>query len=110
MAGIPGIADPILGERPIQNVFWASMRARCLEYAKAILADNNFEDDEWSVLRTAKAVGVAIQKASVELSKYVHGVKEWPASQSAPARSAPEDEAVRPASDSEVEAMRRLPS
>lgn len=71
--GIPGIADPVPGRRPIQNIFWASMRKRCLDEARRILATNDFSDDNLSLLLVAKAVGVALQRASLVLAEHEKG-------------------------------------
>ncbi|WP_245486054.1 DUF6538 domain-containing protein [Mesorhizobium sp. M7A.F.Ca.US.010.02.1.1] len=69
VAGVEGIADPIAGTMPIENVLWKSMRAGCISRAKDILTDNGFSDDAWSVHKTARAVGAALQRASLTLER-----------------------------------------
>ncbi|MER8639297.1 DUF6538 domain-containing protein [Mesorhizobium sp. M1365] len=81
VAGVEGIADPILGTMPIENVFWKSMRAGCVSRAKDILDKNGFSDDPWSIHKTARAVGAALQRASLTLQRLEHGEFE-PAVQS----------------------------
>ncbi|WP_245465000.1 MULTISPECIES: DUF6538 domain-containing protein [unclassified Mesorhizobium] len=73
VAGVEGIADPIPGTMPIENVFWKSMRARCISRAEAILADNGYSDDPWSIHKTARAVGAALQRASLTLQRLERG-------------------------------------
>jgi integrase len=71
--GVDGIADPIPGMMPIENIFWKSMRARCIEKAQDILSQNGFSDDAWSVQKTARAVGAALQRASLRLQRLERG-------------------------------------
>lgn len=73
IVGVDGIADPVPGTIPVENVFWKSMRRRCLEAARQILDAHGFSDDPWSLHKTAKAVGAALQRASVELARLEHG-------------------------------------
>ncbi|MGB3500188.1 MAG: hypothetical protein WBA44_01075 [Mesorhizobium sp.] len=73
-----GDYDPITGERtpgvvPIENIFSKSMRKMCFDEARQLLIDNGFDDDEWSLYRTAPAVGVAFQNASVRIQKLLQG-------------------------------------
>ncbi|MER8722337.1 tyrosine-type recombinase/integrase [Mesorhizobium sp. M0999] len=65
--GVEGIADPIPGIMPIENIFWKSMRVECITTATEILRDNGFSDDAWSVHKTARAVGAALQRAGLKL-------------------------------------------
>ncbi|RWP12306.1 MAG: hypothetical protein EOR00_27170 [Mesorhizobium sp.] len=67
--GVEGIADPLPGKMPIENVLWKSMRAGCVSRAKDILVGNSFSDDSWSIDKTARAVGAALQRASLTLRK-----------------------------------------
>lgn len=76
VAGVEGIADPIPGVLPIENVLWKSMRARCISRAKEILLENGFSDDPWSIDKTARAVGAALQRASLTLKKLEQGYPE----------------------------------
>lgn len=71
--GVEGIADPIPGVLPIENVFWKSMRAGCISRAEGILAGNGFSDDPWSIHKTARAVGAALQRASLALRRLERG-------------------------------------
>lgn len=73
VAGVEGIADPIPGTMPIENVFWKAMRARCISGAEAILTDNGYSEDSWSVHKTARAVGAALQRASLTLQRLERG-------------------------------------
>ncbi|WP_319944202.1 DUF6538 domain-containing protein [Mesorhizobium sp. AR10] len=73
VSGVEGVADPIPGTMPIENVFWKSMRAGCISRAEAILADNGYSDDPWSVHKTARAVGAALQRASLTLQRLERG-------------------------------------
>ncbi|MER9095511.1 tyrosine-type recombinase/integrase [Mesorhizobium sp. M0700] len=73
VAGVEGIADPIPGTMPIENIFWKSMRAGCISKAEAILADNGYSDDPWSIHKTARAVGAALQRASLTLQRLERG-------------------------------------
>lgn len=52
------------------------MRTLCIDEATLILNDNGFADDEWSLLKTARAVGAALQKASLALEKLECGEVE----------------------------------
>lgn len=65
----PGIP----GSMPIENVFWKAMRNLCFREARTILATNGFDADILSLLKTAKAVGAALQKASLELQQQERG-------------------------------------
>lgn len=69
VSGVEGIADPIPGTMPIENVFWKSMRAGCVSRAEDILDKNGFSDDPWSIQKTARAVGAALQRASLTLQR-----------------------------------------
>ncbi|ESX64346.1 hypothetical protein X758_31730 [Mesorhizobium sp. LSHC416B00] len=71
--GVEGIADPVPGKMPIENVLWKSMRAGCVSRAKDILVGNSFSDDSWSIDKTARAVGAALQRASLTLQKLERG-------------------------------------
>ncbi|WP_244277718.1 MULTISPECIES: tyrosine-type recombinase/integrase [Mesorhizobium] len=71
--GVEGVADPIPGTMPIENIFWKSMRAGCISRAKDILVENGFPTDPWSITRTARAVGAAFQRASLTLQKLERG-------------------------------------
>lgn len=71
--GIPGIADPIPGQIPVENIFWRTMRAYCFEEAKRILSNHSYDDDVLSVTKTAHAVGAALQKASLRLKEWEQG-------------------------------------
>ena len=71
--GVSDVADPIPGQRPIENIFWNSMRGRCFDEARKILASNNFADEPLSLLKVAKAVGAAIQQASLVLAEHERG-------------------------------------
>ncbi|ESY10834.1 hypothetical protein X750_31815 [Mesorhizobium sp. LNJC394B00] len=73
VAGVAGVADPIPGTMPIENIFWKSMRAGCISRAETILADNDYSDDPWSVHKTARAVGAALQRASLTLQRLERG-------------------------------------
>ncbi|WP_244602881.1 MULTISPECIES: DUF6538 domain-containing protein [Mesorhizobium] len=73
VAGVEGIADPIPGTMPIENIFWKSMRDGCISSAKNILTENDFSDDAWSVQKTARAVAAALQRASLTLQRLEHG-------------------------------------
>ncbi|MER9456585.1 DUF6538 domain-containing protein [Mesorhizobium sp. M0478] len=73
VAGVEGVADPIPGTMPIENIFWKSMRAGCISRAETILADNDYSDDPWSVHKTARAVGAALQRASLTLQRLERG-------------------------------------
>lgn len=73
VAGVEGIADPIPGTMPIENIFWKSMRDGCIKRAEAILADNGYSGDPWSVHKTARAVGAALQRASLTLQRLERG-------------------------------------
>ena len=61
------------GALPITNVFYRSMRHRCFEEADRILTHQGFVVDEWSRGKLARAVGAALQKASLTLSRAAHG-------------------------------------
>ena len=74
--GVEGVADAIPGTMPIENVFWKSMRAGCISRAKEILLENGFSDDPWSIDKTARAVGAALQRASLTLKKLEQGYPE----------------------------------
>ncbi|MER8646696.1 DUF6538 domain-containing protein [Mesorhizobium sp. M1252] len=76
VAGVEGIADPIPGTMPIENIFWKSMRAGCVGRATDILEKNGFSDDPWSIHKTARAVGAALQRASLTLRKLEKGELE----------------------------------
>ncbi|RUV37507.1 hypothetical protein EOB49_11190 [Mesorhizobium sp. M7A.F.Ca.MR.148.00.0.0] len=71
--GVEGIADPVPGKMPIENVLWKSMRAGCVSRAKDILVGNSFSDDSWSIDKTARAVGAALQRASLTLQRLEGG-------------------------------------
>jgi integrase len=73
VSGVEGITDPLPGTMPIENIFWKSMRAGCISRAEAILADNDYSDDPWSVHKTARAVGAALQRASLTLQRLERG-------------------------------------
>ncbi|MER9689674.1 site-specific integrase [Mesorhizobium sp. M0139] len=73
VSGVEGIADPIPGTMPIENVFWKSMRAGCVSRAEDILDKNGFSDDPWSIHKTARAVGAALQRASLTLQRLERG-------------------------------------
>ncbi|MER9062724.1 DUF6538 domain-containing protein [Mesorhizobium sp. M0698] len=73
VAGVEGIADPIPGTMPIENIFWKSMWAGCISRAKDILTENGFCDDPWSIHKTSRAVGAALQKASLTLQRLERG-------------------------------------
>ena len=64
------------GTMPVDNVFWHSMRSGCMELASDLLKENNFDDDEWSLLKTARAVSDAIQRACVALAREERGIYE----------------------------------
>ncbi|RIK85499.1 MAG: hypothetical protein DCC69_10130 [Hyphomicrobiales bacterium] len=71
--GIPGIADPIPGFMPLENLLSKPMRKLCIDEATRILTENGFADDEWSLRKTARAVAAALQKASLKLEKLEKG-------------------------------------
>lgn len=71
--GVEGIAAPLPGTMPIENVLWKSMRAGCVSRAKDILVGNSFSDDSWSIDKTARAVGAALQRASLTLQRLERG-------------------------------------
>ncbi|MER8661328.1 tyrosine-type recombinase/integrase [Mesorhizobium sp. M1148] len=73
VSGVEGIADPIPGTMPIENVLWKSMRAGCVSRAEDILDKNGFSDDPWSIHKTARAVGAALQRASLRLQRLERG-------------------------------------
>ena len=64
--GVPGTV-------PITNLFYRSMRHRCFEEADGVLARNGLVVDEWSRTKLARAVGVALQRASVTLGRAAQG-------------------------------------
>jgi integrase len=61
------------GALPITNVFYRSMRHRCFEEADRILTHQGFVVDEWSREKLARAIGAALQKASLTLGRAAHG-------------------------------------
>ena len=65
-AGVPGTM-------PITNLFYRSMRHRCFEEADRILACHGLAVDEWSRTKLARAVGVALQRASLALGRAAQG-------------------------------------
>ncbi|RWH69497.1 MAG: hypothetical protein EOQ86_30375 [Mesorhizobium sp.] len=94
VAGVEGVADPIAGTMPIENILWKSMRAGCTSRAEAILADNGYSDDPWSVHKTARAVGAALQRASLTLQRFERGEfepEEEPGSLHRPVTAQPTD-------------------
>lgn len=50
------------------------MHDRCYREAELILRDNGFDDDILSLTKMAKAVGAALQKASLSLKRQADGV------------------------------------
>jgi integrase len=65
-AGIPG-------EMPITNVFYRSMRHRCFEEADQLLTEHGMVVDEWSRTKLARAVGAALQRASLTIGRAAQG-------------------------------------
>ena len=61
------------GTLPITNIFYRSMRLRCFEEADSILASHGFVVDGWSQLKMARAVGTALQRASLTLGRAARG-------------------------------------
>ncbi|AWN38927.1 DUF6538 domain-containing protein [Methylobacterium radiodurans] len=64
--GVPGAV-------PITNIFYRSMRLRCFQEADSILSRNGFVVDEWSRLKLARAIGAALQRASLTLGRAAQG-------------------------------------
>jgi hypothetical protein len=83
LPGVEGIADAVPGQAPIENFQWRSMRTRSISDAKRILGEDGFEDDPWSVQKTARAVAAAIQRASVTLARIEAGEEAIPATEAA---------------------------
>ena len=50
-----------------------SMRNMCLKSAKSMLEENGFSDDQWSLYKSARAVGEALQRASLILRREERG-------------------------------------
>lgn len=71
--GVPGIADSVPGIIPVENAFWRSMRGFCIDEAKGLLLSNGFDDDPWSLHKLARAVGAAMQRASLRLQALEQG-------------------------------------
>lgn len=65
----PGIP----GEVPITNILYRSMRLRCFQKADDILARHGYLVDEWSRLKLARAIGAALQRASLTLGRAAQG-------------------------------------
>ncbi|WP_246685316.1 site-specific integrase [Methylobacterium sp. WL103] len=63
----------VTGTVPITNLFYRSMRHRCFAEADRILARNGLVVDEWSRTKLARAVGVALQRASLTLGRAAQG-------------------------------------
>ena len=61
------------GALPITNVFSRSMRQRCFDEAERILARHGLIVDEWDRWKLAKAVGAALQSASLTLCRAAQG-------------------------------------
>lgn len=61
------------GTLPITNVFYRSMRLRCFQEADSILSRNGFVVDEWSRMKLARAIGAALQRASLTLGRAAQG-------------------------------------
>ncbi|MDN3589576.1 DUF6538 domain-containing protein [Methylobacterium adhaesivum] len=74
-APLPEIeAQPgVPGSLPITNVFSRSMRQRSFDEADRILARHGLIIDEWDRLKLAKAVGAALQRASLTLGRAAQG-------------------------------------
>ena len=74
-APLPEIeAQPgVYGERPITNILHDSMRRWCMGKADEILAEHGLVVDEWSRWKLAKAVGAALQRASLILGRAAEG-------------------------------------
>lgn len=68
-AAAPGVE----GSAPLENFFWKPMHDRCYREAELILHDNGFDDDILSLTKMAKAVGAALQKASLSLKRQAEG-------------------------------------
>jgi hypothetical protein len=62
------------GELPIENVFLRSMRQFCFQQADFGLDEHGLRVDAWSRFRLAKAIGAALQRASIVLECESRGV------------------------------------
>lgn len=74
-APLPEVApqEGVPGERPITNVFYRSMRRRCFEEADNLLIRHGFVVDDWGRSKLARAVGAALQRASLTIGRAAQG-------------------------------------
>ncbi|MCJ2109032.1 phage integrase N-terminal SAM-like domain-containing protein [Methylobacterium sp. E-041] len=74
-APLPEVAPHkgVPGEMPITNVFYRSMRRRCFEEADQLLTRHGLVVDDWSRTKLARAVGSALQRASLTISRAAQG-------------------------------------